>query len=305
MVGRAAAAAVETPAPAHWRQLLALAAGALGAGLFGSGVVTFVAYNWEALGRFARLGLVQGLLVLCAALAARIRGRLASQIALSLAAVLVGALLAVYGQTYQTGADPFELFLLWAVLIVPWALAARFEPLFLLQSVVLGTGVVLAWQQLASRELPVFVAATLSLWALGVLAVAVWEVAAGRVRPPLRQRWLPRVWAVLAGVPLALGAAYSILDSGSRSARGPALGAVALSLGLVAWRHHWRSVDLFMQTVIWAVLITVVSTALGNALFGARGDELGSFLILGLAITAQAGAAVAWLRHAARRAKAD
>jgi uncharacterized membrane protein len=117
-VGRAAAAAVETPEPARWSRLLALASGALGAGLFASGVVTFVAYNWAALGRFARLGLVQGLLVAAVVGAARLRSRLASQIVLSLGAVLVGALLAVYGQTYQTGADPFELFLLWAALIV-------------------------------------------------------------------------------------------------------------------------------------------------------------------------------------------
>jgi uncharacterized membrane protein len=150
LVGRAAAAAVATPAPAHWRRLLVLAAGALGTGLFASGVVTFVAYNWAALGRFARLGLIQLLLIAATVLAARLRDRLAGQIALSLGAVLVGALLAVYGQTYQTGADPFELFLLWAALMVPWALAARFAPLFLLQSVVLGTGVVLAWQELAA-----------------------------------------------------------------------------------------------------------------------------------------------------------
>ena len=55
-----------------------------------------------------------------------------------MAAVAVGALLAVFGQTYQTGADPFELFLTWALLIVPWTLAARFEPLYLLHSVVLA-----------------------------------------------------------------------------------------------------------------------------------------------------------------------
>ncbi|MGZ6299339.1 MAG: hypothetical protein ACXWMN_02450, partial [Candidatus Limnocylindria bacterium] len=30
-----------------------------------------------------------------------------------------------YGQHYQTGADPFELFLAWMVLVMPWAVAAR------------------------------------------------------------------------------------------------------------------------------------------------------------------------------------
>jgi uncharacterized membrane protein len=303
LVGRAAAAAVATPAPAHWRRLLVLAAGALGTGLFASGVVTFVAYNWAALGRFARLGLVQLLLIAATVLAARLRGRLAGQIALSLGAVLVGALLAVYGQTYQTGADPFELFLLWAALMVPWALAARFAPLFLLQSVVLGTGVVLAWQELAALGHQRFIGAALSLWALGTLAVAAWEMAASRAPPA--HRWLPRVWAAMAGVPLALGTAYAILQSSARDELALALGAVATSLGLVVWRYHRRSVDLFMQTVACAVLMAVVSTALGNALFKSTGDALGPLLVLALAVIGQAGGAVAWLRHEARRARAD
>ncbi|MET0346849.1 MAG: DUF2157 domain-containing protein [Casimicrobiaceae bacterium] len=45
--------------------------------------------------------------------------------ALVVAALLVGALLALVGQVYQTGADRFELFAAWAVAIVAWVLVAR------------------------------------------------------------------------------------------------------------------------------------------------------------------------------------
>jgi uncharacterized membrane protein len=300
LVGRAAAAAVATPAPAHWRQLLAVAMGATGAGLFASGVVTFVAYNWAALGRFARFALVEALLVAAGLVAARALPRLGGQLALSVAAVLVGALLAVFGQTYQTGADPFELFLTWAVLIVPWTIAARFEPLYLLHSVVLGTGLVMAWHQLGAGGDRVFVGSVASLWALATVAIVGWEVQARRPHAVLHRRWLPRVWGALAGLALAAGAAHTIVDS--TNAEGLALGAVAASVALVVWRYHLRSVDLFMQTVACGVLITVISTGLGFKLFKGMGSvEL--LLLVALVITGQAAAAVTWLRRAARRTR--
>src|SRR5690606_16273414 len=43
----------------------------------------------------------------------------------SLASVAVGGLLALVGQIYQTGADPWQLFLLWAVLLLPWLVLVR------------------------------------------------------------------------------------------------------------------------------------------------------------------------------------
>ena len=46
-----------------------------------------------------------------------------------LLSLLTGALLALSGQVYQTGADTFELFAWWAVLILPWVLVSRFSPL--------------------------------------------------------------------------------------------------------------------------------------------------------------------------------
>ena len=45
----------------------------------------------------------------------------AGRISLFATAFLSGILLAVFGQVYQTGADPYGLFLAWALLILPWA----------------------------------------------------------------------------------------------------------------------------------------------------------------------------------------
>ena len=58
------------------------------------------------------------------------------------AALLVGALLALVGQTYQTGADTFELFAVCAAAILPWVLVACFPTLWVLWLAGCGTGFV-------------------------------------------------------------------------------------------------------------------------------------------------------------------
>ena len=50
------------------------------------------------------------------------RGGRAGKAALLAASLFVGALLALIGQIYQTGADTFEMFAAWAALILPWVL---------------------------------------------------------------------------------------------------------------------------------------------------------------------------------------
>ena len=47
------------------------------------------------------------------------------------AMILVGGLMALFGQTYQTGADPWQLFFNWALLVFPWVLISRFHVMWL------------------------------------------------------------------------------------------------------------------------------------------------------------------------------
>jgi uncharacterized membrane protein len=73
-----------------------------------------------------RTGLVEALIVALSA-GAVVRG-LSSAIGkglLVMALGCIGPLLAVFGQTYQTGADVWQLFASWAALGLIWAVAAR------------------------------------------------------------------------------------------------------------------------------------------------------------------------------------
>lgn len=91
-------------------------------------VVFFVAANWSRIavfGRFALLELVFATAIVVALL--RPPPAIVGRAAMFLAFVVTGALLALVGQTYQTGADVYELFLAWALLGLPLAALAAWN----------------------------------------------------------------------------------------------------------------------------------------------------------------------------------
>lgn len=143
------------PLAAHWRaalHTLAIFATALFAC---TALVCLIAYNWEDLHRFARIALVAtAFLVPCALAAVRAKTPPdALQQALYLAAMLAaGGLFALIGQIYQTGADTWQLFALWAALTLPLALIARTRLCWLL------------WFVLADCALPGALDARFQLW---------------------------------------------------------------------------------------------------------------------------------------------
>lgn len=93
----------------------------LGLALTLSGVVCFFVWNWDALPGLAKLAIVQAGIVGCCVVACQKKiATLPGKAAITGAAVLVGVFLAVFGQVYQTGADAYQLFVGWALLILPW-----------------------------------------------------------------------------------------------------------------------------------------------------------------------------------------
>lgn len=107
---------------AYWRQLCLLG----GALLFVAGVVCFIAWNWGAMTPLARMALT-GAVVAGSGLAAVLLGpdtRL-GRVLLLVCGLGIGPMLAVFGQTYQTGAELWELFRVWTIVLVLLALAGR------------------------------------------------------------------------------------------------------------------------------------------------------------------------------------
>jgi uncharacterized membrane protein len=130
-----------TPSQSTWHAFLLRLGIIGGAALASAALVCFIAYNWSALGRWFRFGLVEGLIVLAVLVALVFTTRRTIHHAAALIAFFgLGGLLALTGQTYQTGADTWQLFAGWAALGLLWVLAARWWGLWLVWFLVAELG---------------------------------------------------------------------------------------------------------------------------------------------------------------------
>lgn len=294
---RALRLGLEPPSLADWTRLSERLLLVLGTALALAGVVFFFAYNWSGLGRFARFGLIQAGILAAALTALRLGlDGLPGRLALLAAAVLIGPLLGVYGQAYQTGADPYELFLTWLGLALPWALAARFAPLWLGLVVLANVSLGLYWEQAAPDAgggLPVY----LALFALNAGAWLAAEVLA----PPLR--WLSRLLALAALAVLTVPACGVVLDW-MEDGWGLATLSLLAATGVAVLTVYRRArPDLFMLALVTGAGMAVVSCLAGRIFFQVlRLEEMGA-LALALVLLAQLGAAAAGLRRLGREMK--
>lgn len=138
-----------------------------GAAIAGLGLIFAIAANWDAMGRYSRLGLVQALF-LASCLGALRWPALRTPFAL-LALLATGALWACFSQTYPSGANAWQLFALWATLALPLCLGARSDAVWVAWSLVTITALRL-WSGADSwPEQPAHVATWLGATALLVL----------------------------------------------------------------------------------------------------------------------------------------
>jgi uncharacterized membrane protein len=287
-----------SPLLADWSRFLRQALLLIGAALVLSGVVSFFAFNWASLGRFGKFLLLDAAIVVAALVGWRARDRLSGKVALAAAAVLVGPLLAVYGQTYQTGADPWGLFAAWAFLVVPWTLAARFTALWALEVVLVDTALALYWIQVAEPahtwQLLIFTIVA----AFHAACVAAWEWQRRRDPPWLDEAWGPRLLVVTGLVALTIPASAAILDPTSlRDAGTVGLAALASALGAAFWYYRHQRFDLFMLTATCGTVVVMLAMAFGRLLIGELDlGVLGPF-VMAMFVIAEVAVAVTWLRR--------
>jgi uncharacterized membrane protein len=110
----------------------------------GAGVIFFFAYNWQALTRMHRFALVEVAVLLSSIAFLRFSTNLHARKALLMGlALLTGSLLALVGQTYQTGADHWQLFAVWALFITPWALCVNSSVIWIFWAILINTTLLL------------------------------------------------------------------------------------------------------------------------------------------------------------------
>jgi uncharacterized membrane protein len=298
---RAMARASATPDPRAWSRFLSAALLLLGAGLVLAGVISFFAFNWASLGRFARFGLIEAAVAACALVGWRSADRLSGRVALFAASVLVGPLLAVYGQAYQTGADPWGLFAAWAVLITPWVVAARFTALWVLVLTLVDVALVLFWQQVIEGGLVSWMAMFPAMATIHALAVCGWEWQRTRREPWLSEAWAPRL-AVAAGFTMLL-VPSTLVVAVFRQAGRPgivSLAGLVAAAAAVLWFYRLGRRDLFMLTVVAGAGFVMVSVMVGRVLLVEVPLGLIGPLLMAIFIIGEIGLAAAWLRRTLR-----
>jgi len=115
-----------------WKGFVNLLFISLGVGFTVSGIIFFFAYNWTDLHKFAKMGLIEGLIILTTSVVLFSKLNLkVKNILLTGTSVLVGVLIAVFGQIYQTGANAYDFFLGWTLFISLWVVISNYPPLWL------------------------------------------------------------------------------------------------------------------------------------------------------------------------------
>jgi uncharacterized membrane protein len=292
-VGRALELAGLAPTARRWRLAAERLLLGLGTGLLAAGVICLVAYNWSSLTRWGRFTVAQAVLLLVFAAAWRLgfTSRY-GKAALTLATALIGPLLALYGQTYQTGAELSGLFLAWAVLALPWTVASRTASGWLVWLGILEAGLLL---HLTFFELwGVLWAGVVPTWAwvcaFNLVALAAWEALSDRFEW-LRGRFGPRLIAAALVFPLTGLTCLFLWPSRTPGlVIAPVAWLLVLAGGYVAYRRH--RIDLVMLALGWLavtiVLLASLVRVLGQWSAGPAGWLLGAALL---------AAASAWGRH--------
>ena len=296
-----------SPTRAEWRIFGTQLLQAAGLGSLGAGVIFFVAANWQAWGLAGRFGLLEAGLAACVAAAlwqpppARI-----GQAALLLATLFTGALLALFGQSYQTGADVHELFFTWAVLALPFAVAALSGAVWAVWWVVLDVGLALLCGVLSLDH---FFWRFLDGWgrdraALLMLPCLANLLGAGLFLSLRRTRFVDAAPSWLVRFLLAVGIAYgttaSLPDASTHGAGVVALyAAIASGIAIAAWA---RRQDVFALTALAASGIAISSAWLVHSM---RWGDLGSLFIVTAWLIASSTASAMLLMHRLRQWRAS
>ncbi len=283
------------PSRAEWRQFTVLAMRFAAVLSLAAGMVFLVAFNWQTLGLYARFAMVEAPLLTALIIAwAKGTDPVSGKLSLMLAVLLTGCLLALFGQTYQTGANLYELFFAWAALALPWVMACRYAPCWALWLLLINTAVGLYAGAMGTPDLWRW-----TPWLLPfALDVAIYVALIGLSRCSglgLGERWLQR--AVMAAamafgtggmLSLIVGFPERIHDAGTIAGLEIAL-FLAASVGFGAYAHSQKE-DLFNFAVVGFAWIVVTTAWIGRALLEGRAGPGGLFLIALYVIVASTAA---------------
>lgn len=260
---------------ARWRTGCAVT----GAALVGVGIIQWIAANWSVFGRFGRIGLAE-LFVLAPMLT--LIWRPAWRVPMGIIAILgSGATLACIGQTYPTGAEPWQLFALWAILNAPFCYAIRSDALWVLWAIITNTATTLVIQQNARTWGDSDATALYAqLMALGVIAAI-----AALFRLPLRDMIGSGKWTAACSLLLAtLSVCSAMIRSLGSHQTAPYWFGLALQVVACRWLSSKRYLDTFGLCIILLAINVELDAGFVDAAL--RGNQQLISLLFGISFAA-------------------
>lgn len=267
----------------------------LGSLMLISGIIFFFAYNWKDINYYTKFAICQVLFIL--SLVIVIRSRLETvqgRVSITVLSLLTGVLLALIGQTYQTGADTYNLFLTWAIFILPLIIFTNFSILWLLEILLLNLSTVLYYRtfgSIFSFLLDIEVALTV-MFLINLLILALLELI-------VRVNWLSRI-VVLACSTLTTTLIFStIVNKGYYTSM---LLYIPWICALYIYYKRYKTDIFCLSTGILSLIITL------STLFIVTVDlslDFFSLLLTGLVIISLSSLGGWWLKSLTKEIKTD
>lgn len=265
-------------------------------------VMFFIAYNIDHIGKFVKFGAVELLIVVSILAYWKFYSHpIASKVSLLSASILLGVLLALYGITYQTGADTWQLFFTWAMLILPWVIIGRFPALWVVWLVLLNIAIIL-YQSTFLSSFSFFynddANLTGMLFIFNTFALLIWELLSGKL-VWLREQWATRLLALSGGVSIT----WLVIDTIFEVFEGQNLLLVFIWIvWMISLYFVYKNIrrDLFMLSGIALSGIIVTATFLLKIIFEGNMDVDGLFVIAMVIIIGMGAGAAFWLRSIQR-----
>ena len=280
----------------NWKDFLNVILLFIGSALFLSGVVFFFAYNWASMHKFFKLGIIEAGIII-PVISALYYGydSLTGKVLFLSSAIFIGAFLAVYGQIYQTGADSYELFRAWSLLILLPAVLLRFTPLIMVLIIVANLSVIFYWNQMVDPMGYKDATVLFNITGYGNFAIlAVLEFVYFQKQSWLQNRWIHKVMALIIQSVVTIRIVIFIASDNVKASGVQVFLAVLLFIGMLVWFAYFnirKNYDIFIITTAMASIITVITATFIKAMI--EGDVgSGSLFVIAILIIAQiAGAA--------------
>ena len=245
----------------EWKKLIYYLLITLGVSFTVSGIIFFFAFNWDDMPKFVKFGLIEALIIACIVVILKVNlDKTVKKIILSGAALLVGALFAVFGQVYQTGADSYSLFLVWAACILIWTIVGNFAPLWLIFMALLDITIFLYFSQIDDS----WFLTLISVFLLNVIFAVSVEVLSHK-KIIKRPTWLLNIAVLTAVIYISLGIIDILLsDFISRRNASPEWDAILCFVvglsGLVAGGvYGYKNRNLFYSSSIGLSFLVIIA----------------------------------------------